>query len=387
MIPGISTLDFTLTQELEELRQKDLLRKLKTLSDHQGTRASWRGRELLLFCGNDYLGLSRDPRVIRAFQEAAAQYGMGAGAARLISGTSELHTRLEEELARFKRKERSLIFGAGYLTNMGVLSALAGKKDLIVMDKLCHASLIDGAKLSGANLRVFPHRQYGKAAEILEKGEGERRILVSDAVFSMDGDRADLDALIRLKERYGCLLVVDDAHGMGVFGPEGRGATEGFEEAIDCITGTFSKAFGVFGGFVAASRVLIEYLVNFSRPFIFATAPPPALQAACYEALLLIQKEPELRSKLWHNVDRVQAFLAGKGFPSESRSPILPLVLGEEREALGISGELLEKGILIPAIRYPTVPRGKARLRITVSAAHTAEDLERLFQALSEVLR
>ncbi len=374
-------------QELEELRQKDLLRKLRTLSNCRGTRASWEGRELLLFCGNDYLGLARHPRVIQAAEKALRQYGVGAGAARLVSGTSDLHTRLEEELARFKRKERSLVFGAGYLANIGVLGVLAREKDFIVMDKYCHASLIDGARLSQATLRVFPHRHYEKGAQILENCRGGRRILVSETVFSMEGDLADLSELIRLKERYECLLVVDDAHGTGVFGAEGRGATEGFEEKIDCITGTFSKAFGVFGGFVAASGALVERLINFSRPFIFATAPPPSLQAAACEALSLIQKEPEFREKLWLNVDRVRTFLSEKGFRCESRSPIFPVILGEEKEALRVSEVLLQRGILIPAIRYPTVAKGKARLRITVSAAHSGEDLERLFQALTEVLR
>lgn len=366
--------------DLEELHEKGLYRRLKTLHDFRGTRARWEGRQLTLFCGNDYLGLSHHPRVIRAAQEAFGKYGVGAGAARLISGTSELHTCLEEELARFKRKERSLVFGAGYLANLGLLGALAGEKDFLVMDKSCHASLIDGARLSRATLRVFPHRNYERCAAILENCTRGRRILVSESVFSMDGDLADLSELIRLKERYECLLVVDDAHGTGVFGTEGRGATEGFEEKTDCITGTFSKALGVFGGFVAASATLVEHLINFSRPFIFATAPPPALQAASREALLLIQEEPELRERLWKNVNRVQAFLKEKGFPCENRSPIFPVILGEEKEALRVSEELLQKGVLIPAIRYPTVPKGKARLRITVSAAHTEEDLERLFE-------
>ena len=374
-------------QELDELREKGLYREPRTLEGHRGTRAVWRGKEILLFCGNDYLGLSRHPQVIHAAQEALQEYGIGAGAARLISGTTELHTRLEEKLARFKRKERALLFGTGYLANLGVLGALAGEKDLLVMDKLCHASLIDGTRLSLAALRIFPHKNYRQCEALLEKSRGYgRKILVSDAVFSMDGDSADLEELIRLKEKYGCLLVIDDAHGIGVLGLEGRGATEGFEEKIDVLTATLSKALGVFGGFAAASAVWVEHLINFSRSFIFATAPPPALQAASLEALRLIQEEPRLREKLWENIERVRVFLAQKGFRLETRSPILPILLGEEREALRISEELLQKGILIPAIRYPTVSKGKARLRLTVSAAHTEEDLERLFEALGEIL-
>ena len=205
---------------------------------------------------------------------------VGAGVAQRV---------LEKELADFKNKERALLFGSGYLTNLGVLSALAGEKDLIVMDKLSHASLIDGARLSGATLRVFPHRDYSKCQEILEKSNARRRILVSDSVFSMDGDLADLEALIQIKEKWDCLLVVDDAHGLGVFGPTGRGATEGFEEKIDVIVATLSKVLGVFGGFAAASSAFIEYFINTSRPFIFATAPPPALAGSALEALRLLR--------------------------------------------------------------------------------------------------
>jgi len=379
-------LDSTLAQELEELRLKNLYRKLRTLSEVQGARARWQGKELVLFCGNDYLGLSRHPRVVEAAQKAFHQYGVGAGASRLISGTSELHARLEEELARFKGKEEALVFGTGYLANLGVLSALAGEKDLIVMDKLSHASLVDGARLAGATFRTFPHKNYARCEEILKRGmEFRRRVLVSDAVFSMDGDLADLPELVRIKERYDCLLVVDDAHGLGVFGASGRGVTEGWEEKIDLIVATLSKALGVFGGFAAGSKVLIEHLINFSRPFIFATSPPPALCAAALEAIRLIREDASSRERLWRNVDEVRGFLGSRGFASEVPSPIMPLVVGEETRALELSEKLLERGILIPAVRYPTVSRGKARLRLTVSAAHDGDDLAKLFEALSEI--
>jgi len=373
------TLAAELFQELEELRQTGLLRKLRTLSEGRGTHARWEGKELVLFCGNDYLGLSRHPEIIRATTEALEKYGVGSGAARLISGTSDLHTKLEHALARFKKREKALVFGSGYLANLGALSGLAGEKDLIVMDKLSHASLIDGARLSGAAFRVFPHKNYSKCEEILRKETNHpRRILVSDAIFSMDGDSADLNELIRLKEKYDCLLLADDAHGTGVYGPEGRGATEGKEEKIDLIVGTLSKALGVFGGFVTGSSVLIEHLINFSRPFIFATAPPPALCAAALQSLQLIQDDSSFRKKLWRNVDR---------FETPSRSPIIPFIVGDEKRALEISDQLLEEGILIPAIRYPTVARGRARLRITVSAAHSEEDFEKLRRVLPEVFQ
>jgi len=377
----------TLEEELNDLRLHGLYRKVRTLSHCDGTHAQWEGRELILFCGNDYLGLSRHPRVIQAAASALQDYGLGSGASRLVSGTSEPHTQLEKELAQFKQKESALVFGSGYLANVGVLSALAGEGDLIVMDKLSHASLIDGARLSGAAFRVFPHKNYKKCEEILKKSPSHRhRLLVSDAVFSMDGDLADLKELVRLKEKYDCLLVIDDAHGLGVYGPNGGGVAEGWEEKIDLIAGTLSKALGVFGGFAAASRTLIEHLINFSRPFIFATAPPPLLCRAALESLRLIQEDSSLRERLWQNVDRVLELLARSGISIENRSPIIPLMIGEENKAVSISEKLLEKGIFIPAIRYPSVPRGKARLRLTVSAAHTEEDLEKLFEALAVIV-
>ena len=371
-----------LTEELETLRQKSLLRKLRTLTDHRGTRAKFEGKEILLFCGNDYLGLSHDPRVIEAARRTLATQGVGAGAARLISGTTEFHTRLESELAKWMAAERALVFGAGYLANLGVLTALAGEKDLVVMDKLSHASLIDGARLSGAALRVFPHKNLSRLEEILKGASGfRRRVIVTDTVFSMDGDTADLEGLVSLKERYDSLLIVDEAHALGIFGKRGSGLSEerGLENQIDVRTGTLSKALGVFGGFAAASETLIESLVNFSRPFIFATAPPPALAAAALKALEILQSEPDLRKKLWQNVKRIGDRQTGVC------SPIIPIILGDEKRTVEISERLLEKGILIPAIRYPTVPRGKARLRLTVSAAHTEADLNQLFQALPEV--
>lgn len=375
-------------EELEEARARGLSRKLRTLAPAAGAKALWEGREIILFCGNDYLGLSKDPRVMRAAEDAIRTYGVGAGAARLISGTSDLHARLEIELARFKDSERALIFGSGYLANLGILSALAGEKDLIVMDKLCHASLIDGARLSGAVLRTFPHKNYAKAGEILQKGTAfQKCLLVSDTVFSMDGDLADLVELERLREKYGALLIVDDAHGIGVFGREGRGAADGDRlKKIDAVVGTLSKSLGVLGGFVAASAVLIEHLIHFSRPFLFATAPPPLLMAAALESLRLLQAESSPREKLWENFNRVRDFLISRKIRTENEAPIFPILVGDESKAVRISEALLEKGVLIPAIRYPTVPRGKARLRLTMSAIHTKEDLEKLFQAFEDVL-
>ncbi|MFH1208955.1 MAG: 8-amino-7-oxononanoate synthase, partial [Candidatus Omnitrophota bacterium] len=263
------------SQELKSLKEKNLYRHLRILEDPQGTHATFKGRELLLFCSNDYLGLSRHPRVIRAAQKALKIYGVGAGAARLISGTSKAHAALEKKLAQIKGKESALVFASGFLANLGILTAFAGEQDVIIMDKLCHASLVDGARLSKAELRIFPHKNYKKCEELLQNSQGaRRRILVTETVFSMDGDLADLRKLVRLKKKYDALLVVDDAHGTGVLGAHGRGATEegGLSQKIDIIMGTLSKALGGLGGFVAANKVMTDTLVNFARPFIFATA-------------------------------------------------------------------------------------------------------------------
>ncbi len=306
-------------EEIRLLKDQCLYRQVKTLQPTGAVNAVWQGREIVLFCGNDYLAMSRHPRVMQAAKKAIDRCGTGAGAARLISGTSQVHTELEEKIARVRKKERALVFSAGYLANLGVLSALAGAEDLIVMDKLCHASLIDGARLSGARLRVFPHRNYARCEAILrqEKNTG-KKIIVSDTVFSMDGDLADFKELIRLKKTYGCLWMADDAHGMGIMGQHGGGALEdgGFENEADVI-------------------------------------------------------------------QRMHEALTAEGWPlNPITSPILPLMIGTEGDALAFSESLLNQGFFVPAVRYPTVAKGKARLRITVSAAHTAAQIEQLTQTL-----
>ncbi len=380
-----------LQEELEELRAKDLYRNLRTLDPLRGAWARWKGREILLFCGNDYLGLSRHPRVVRAAREAIESHGVGSGAARLISGSSGLHEKLEEKIAAFKQKEKALLFTTGYLANLGILTALAGKKDLIVMDKLCHASMIDGARLSGAQIRVFPHKNYERLGEILKGSAtdygGQKRIVVTDTVFSMDGDIADLEELARLRKEHGFILVVDDSHGTGVLGRQGRGATEGKISAqIDIVMGTLSKAVGCLGGFAAARAEFIDYLVNFSRPFIYATSLPPVLCASALEALTVIEEETALRERLWGNARSIHERLVRLGFEmAPLTSPIIPILVGPEKEAVRISQHLLDKGVLVPAIRTPTVPKGKARLRVTASVLHEKKDIERLAEELKKI--
>ena len=378
----------TYQQEIKNLKEKNLYRQLRVLKEHEGTRAVFEGRKILLFCGNDYLGMSRHPRVIAAAHKAIDKYGVGARSARLIAGTTEAHARLEKKIAEFKNKESALVFGSGFLANLGILTAFAGKEDVVIMDKLCHASLIDGARLSGAEIRVFPHKNYEKCEELLRQYPGQRKLLVTENVFGMDGDRADLKQLIRLKKKYDSLLIVDDAHGTGVFGKSGSGATAVFSKGIDVIMGTLSKAIGGLGGFVAADKALIEHLINFARPFIFATALPPVLCETAREAFCVIEEEPALLKRLWTNIHEVHQGLKKLGFRlAKPESAILPVMVGDEGKAMEIFEKLLEQGIFIPAVRYPTVPKGKARLRVTVSASHTHQDITRLIAVFTKALK
>lgn len=376
---------------LAELQSRDLLRQVRSLERPQGNAAFHQGRRITLFCSNDYLGLAKHPAVIQAFKEAADTYGAGAGAARLIAGSTDLHDELEKKLAAYKNKEAALIFSAGYLANLGVLSALAAKDDLIVMDKLCHASLIDGARLSGAVIRVFPHSNYRRCEELLaSSGNYRRRLLVSDAVFSMDGDLADLAQLTELKKKYRALLVVDDAHGMGVLGPCGAGACMDarYNPEIDVITGTFSKSAGGLGGYAAASAVLREYFVNHARAFIFATALPPALCAAMLKSLELMREQPVLREQLLRRQRQMTEGLHRLGFSvPETSTPIIPIMVGAESTALAFAKALFEKGFWVPAIRYPTVAKNQSRLRVTVNALHTEEEVSAFLDALKLIKR
>ena len=375
-------------KELSDLKEENLYRELKVLSQLRGTRAVLNGKEVCLFCGNDYLGLSRHPEVIRAAGEAMQTEGVSVASARLISGTTEWHERLEERIARFFGRERALVFSSGYLANLGALSALAHSDDVIILDKLCHASLIDAAKLAGTAVRVYPHRKTPYLEKILKNLKGKRAWVVTDSVFSMDGDLAPLPDLVQLKNRYGAYLVLDEAHGTGVYGANGRGVAEHFHllDEVDLHIGTLSKSVGAVGGFVTGTRELISYLVNKARPFIFETALPPLLCAASLEAFELIERKPELRKRLWDNARVLKKGLNALGaLTSEGDSPIIPVILGDEKKTLDAAATLLKMGFLIPAVRYPTVPRGAARLRITVSAVHSSSELDALLHAFKFV--
>lgn len=348
------------------------------------------GRELVVFCSNDYLGLAADPRVTAALVRAASVWGTGAGAAHLVTGHTREHHALEESLADFTGRERALLFSTGYMANLGVVSALAGRGDLVAEDRRNHASLIDAARLSGARVRRYTHGDARAAGRRLGSGPQGRRLLVTDGVFSMDGDLAPLNALAAEAGRYGAWLMVDDAHGLGVLGPEGRGsvAAAGLDAGeVPVLVGTFGKALGTFGAFVAGSADLVEMLVQKARTWIYTTAPPPALAAATRAALEIAREEGWRRRHLEALIVRFRAGAAALGLPlSPSPSPIQPVVLGHPRRALALADGLAERGYWVGAIRPPTVPAGSARLRVTLSAAHSPEQVDGLLVALAECL-
>ena len=386
-----------LEEELDALRAAGLFRAPQTVERTGPTRVRVAGRECILFCSNDYLGLAAHPRLQRAASLAIERGGWGAGAARLISGTSPLHTELEEELARFEGAEAAVVFPTGYMTNVGAITALVGESDLLVCDRLNHASIIDACRLSRAKFRVYPHADVDALARILARARRggaprpRRTLVVTDGVFSMDGDLAPLREIAAMKARCGFLLMVDEAHGTGVFGRHGRGAAEhlGVEEAVDVRMGTLSKAVGSIGGFIAGRRSLIELLVNKARSYIYSTALPPAACAASMEGLRIIRERPDLRRRLWKNISLLRNGLARALRETllprpQAASPIMPIIVGEARRAVQLSEALLDLGFLVAAVRPPAVPRGASRLRITVSAAHTPTDIARLCDALRD---
>jgi 8-amino-7-oxononanoate synthase len=404
----ISSFDWA-AKELEDLKLKNLYRKFRVLEELKTTKAKIAGKDVTLFCGNDYLGLSQHPKLIGTFQKAAAEWGIGSGSARLISGTSKWHEALEGRIAQFLGKDRALLFSSGYLANLGVLSSLAGPNDLIVLDKLSHASLVDAAHLSKATVRVYPHKNLRYLERILESvipakagiqrsldpgvrrdDKRARRVwIVTDSVFSMDGDLAPLPELVELKNRYGAYLVIDEAHATGVFGPKGRGVSEhfGVSDSIDVHMGTLSKALGTVGGFVAGSTELIEYLINHARTFLFDTALPAPICAAALQAFDFVEQKSEFRATLWKRVSQLKKGLEKIGAPIlETESPIIPIVFGDELKTLKAAEFLLKEGFLVPAVRYPTVPKGKARLRITVSANHSESEIDQFVSAFKRCL-
>jgi len=386
------------TEELEALRARSLDRHLRQIGSAQGSEVEIAGRRLINFSSNDYLGLANDPRLRDAATAAIDDFGVGTGASRLITGTQSPHLALERALTEWKRTEAALCFSSGYAAALGTIPALVTKNDVVMLDKLCHASLIDGAKLSGAVLRVFPHNHVGKLESHLEwarrEHPGKRVLIITESVFSMDGDRAPLRELIELKKRFGALLMLDEAHAVGVIGPNGRGlaAAENVSEEVDIQMGTLSKALGTSGGYICGSRTLIEWLINRARSFIYSTAPPPAIAAAALAAVdfLASPEGEERRLLLSERIRLMEGLLSRAGLNEEqsgARSAIFPWVVGDEDAALNLAAALQNEGFLIPAIRYPTVAKGAARLRITVSAAHEEPQICAFCKAIRKLMK
>ncbi len=376
--------------ELAALEAQSLRRRLREFTSREADTLLYGGKALHDFSSNDYLGLANEPFLREAATRAVAEHGFGSGASRLVSGTRSPHVRLEERLAAFKGAEAALTFSSGYAAAVGTLGAIAGKGDVLVVDKLIHASLVDGARLCGATLRVFPHNDLDRLEHLLgwarrEAPEG-RVIVVTESVFSMDGDRAPLAEIVALKERYGAMLMLDEAHAIGVIGANGRGLAErlGLAGKVEIQLGTLSKALGGSGGYVCGSRALVELLLNRARAFVYSTAPPPLLAAVALAAVeFLDSAEGEARRlALWENLRTFAAAVRPGATPAKLSSAIIPVVLGEEGAALAASKRLYEAGFFVPAIRYPTVARGAARLRVTLTAAHRPETLRALAAAL-----
>lgn len=379
------SLNDELGAELDRLREGGLYRQLRDVASAQGPRIVIDGREFLNFSSNDYLGLANDPVLKRAGIEAIEKYGVGAGASRLVSGNLEPYRQLEDRLARFKNKEAAVVFGSGYAANVGTITSLVGDGDTVVLDKLDHASIIDGARQSGATIRVYPHKNLKKLEDILRQSTG-RVLIVTETVFSMDGDLAPLAEIVALKEKYGAWLMIDEAHATGLYAKNRRGMAEAadVEDRIDVTLGTLSKALGCAGGFVVGSQTLIDFLRNRARSLIYSTALPPATVAAASAAVDFVMSDAghERRDQLWRNVSEMKNGLSKLGIQNESRSPIIPVIIGDETAAVEVSRKLHDAGIFVPAIRFPTVPKGKARLRVTVTAAHSSQDVAEFLRAV-----
>ena len=380
-----------IASELSQLKQAHLYRRRRVIEAATGGRVQIEGREYLAFCSNDYLGLAQHPDLSDALQRGARQWGVGSGASHLVSGHTQAHHALEEELADFVGRPRALLFSTGYMANLGVITSLCGRGDEIYEDRLNHASLLDGALLAQARLRRYPHNDADALRRRLEKEHSGRRLIATDAVFSMDGDIAPLAELVRLAGGNDTPLLVDDAHGLGVLGPQGRGSLHHLrlEDGNSTIfMGTLGKALGTFGAFVAGDEALIEYLINRARSYIYTTALPPAVAEATRVSLRLVKQEDWRRQRLHGLIARFRQGAGQLGLTlMDSQTPIQPLLIGDAEGAIRLSEKLLAKGILISAIRPPTVPKNTARLRITFSATHSEADVDRLLDTLDSCLK
>jgi len=384
-----------LGDQINQLKEKGTHFKLRVLEDEQEPVCTFDGKRVINLASNNYLGLATHPKLREAALDAINKYGVGSGAVRTIAGTMRIHMELEEKIARFKSVEACVVFQSGFAANAGTVSAILGKEDFIISDELNHASIIDGARLSRAKILVFRHKDAAHAEEQLAsiKDQPGRKLLITDGVFSMDGDIGPLPALCDVAEKYGAIMMVDDAHASGVLGRNGRGTIDHFKVhgRVDVQVGTLSKAIGALGGYVCGSRDLIDFLYHRARPFLFSTSHPPSVAATCIAAFDVLEQEPQLMEKLWENTRYFKKELGNLGFniggknTPASETPITPIIIGEGKLAMQFSRELFNEGIMATGIAFPTVPEGKARIRTIMTATHTREQLDQALEILKKV--
>ena len=386
-----------LTDVLNELKAKGTHFRLRVLDDQQAPVCHYDGKEVINLASNNYLGLANHPKLVAASLKATGELGVGSGAVRTIAGTMRIHMELEEKIACFKNVEACVVFQSGFAANAGTVSAILGKDDFILSDELNHASIIDGARLSRAKIKVFRHKDVAHCEELLKELQNEpgHRLVITDGVFSMDGDIGPVDKLAALAEKYGAIMMVDDAHASGVLGRNGRGSIDhfGMHGRVDVQVGTLSKAIGALGGYVCGSRDLIDYLYHRARPFLFSTSHPPSVAATCIAAFDILEQEPERIERLWSNTRYFQGELRRAGFniggvnTPATETPITPVIIGEGRAAMDYSRALFEEGVMGTGIAFPTVPEGKARIRLILTSEHTKAQMDRALETLERVAK
>jgi len=386
-----------LTEQLNELKQRGTYFKLRILEDEQGPICTYDGKQVINLASNNYLGLCDHPKLREAAIAATQKYGVGSGAVRTIAGTMRIHMELEEKIAAFKGVEACVVFQSGFTANAGTVSSILGKEDFILSDELNHASIIDGARLSRAKIKVFRHKDAAHCEELLKEIQHEpgRKLIITDGVFSMDGDIGPVDKLCDLAEKYGALMMVDDAHASGVLGRNGRGSVDHFHctQRVDVQVGTLSKAIGALGGYVCGSRDLIDYLYHRARPFLFSTSHPPSVAATCIAAFDLLEREPERIERLWANTHYFKEQLSAAGFDVGGRStplsetPITPIIVGDGKKTMEFSRALFDAGLMATGIAFPTVPEGKARIRTIMTSEHTRQQIDQALEILTTVAK
>lgn len=380
-------IDF-IEQELQSLKDRDRYRQIRWIEEGPSPWVRMNGEKVLLLCSNNYLGLANDPRLKEEALRAIEKWGCGSGGSRSISGSLGIHRLLEERLARFHGSEEALLFNSGYSANLSLLTSLMGEGDAIFSDALNHASIVDGCRLSKASVQIYHHLDMKHLESLLQENQERRRLIVTDGIFSMDGDEAPLPEIVQLAKRYEALTMVDEAHAIGVFGPTGRGTLEHFQlsQEVDILMGTFGKALGCFGSYMAGRKSLIEFLINTGRVFLYTTALPPSVSASVLASLDLLDEEPGRRERLWTNVHYLREGLDQLGFDTmKSQAHIIPVLIGEPKITMEMDRRLLEGKVFVQGIRPPTVPEGKCRLRVTVMATHTREDIDFALEKFEKV--